>query len=207
MLEGQQLGVMVAKAVTSIDLANGRAFVTDTLTPVGNLYPTLEWNFTNTFTIMKNLRVSGMLDAKRNFTVFNNTRFFRETQIVRSNVRLDTTMLSREDRIRRFGPFVSQKDTSAVPINDAREGFIEDGSFVRFRELAVTYSLPQSLTRKVANRLQNVSVTLAMQNVKLWSDFSGYDPEVNAQSNGFSREDFLTAPVPRKTVLRFNFNF
>jgi TonB-linked SusC/RagA family outer membrane protein len=206
-LQGQQLGVMVAKVIKSVDLANGRAVVTDTLTPTGNLYPTLEWNFTNNFTIMKNLRVSTLIDAKRNFTVFNNTRFFRETQLVRSNVRLDTTMLSREDRIRRFGPFVSERDGSAVPINDAREAFIEDGSFIRFRELSVTYSLPQSLTRKVANRVQNVSVSLIMQNVKLWTDFSGFDPEVNAQSNGFSREDFLTAPVPRKTVIRFNFNF
>ncbi|HEY0931804.1 MAG TPA: SusC/RagA family TonB-linked outer membrane protein [Gemmatimonas sp.] len=206
-LQGQQLGVMVAKTVKSVDLQNGRAVVTDTLTPVGNIYPTLEWNFTNNFTIMKNLRVSTLIDAKRNFTVFNNTRFFRETQIGNSVVFLDTTMMSREDRIRRFGPFVSEKDGSAVPVNDARSGFIEDGSFVRFRELSVTYSVPQSLTRKVANRLQNVSVTFAMQNIKLWTDYSGFDPELNAQSNGFSREDFLTAPVPRRSVLRFNFNF
>lgn len=198
---------MVAKTVQSVDLQNGRAVVTDTLTPVGNLFPTLEWNFTNTFTIAKNFRVTAMIDAKKDFTVYNNTRFFRETQLVRSNVRLDTTLLSREERIRRFGPFVSEVTGGAVPINDARGAFIESGDFIRFRELSATYTVPQSLTSRITSRFQGASVTFAMQNVKLWSDFSGFDPEVNSQTNGFAREDFLTAPIPRRAVLRFNLTF
>jgi len=204
---GQQLGVMVAKTVQSVDLQNGRAVVTDTLTPVGNLFPTLEWNLTNTFTIAKNFRVTAMIDAKKDFTVYNNTRFFRETQLVRSNVRLDTTLLSREERIRRFGPFVSEATGAAVTINDARAGFIEEGDFVRFRELSATYTLPQSLTTRIASRFQSASVTFAMQNVKLWTNFSGFDPEVNAQTGAFSREDFLTAPIPRRAVVRLNLTF
>jgi len=204
---GQQLGVMVAKVVKEVDLQNGRAVVTDTLTPVGNLFPTLEWNLTNTFTIAKNFRVTAMIDAKKDFTVYNNTRFFRETQLVRSNVRLDTTILSREERIRRFGPFVSEATGAAVTINDARGGFIEEGDFVRFRELSATYTLPQSLTTRIASRFQSASVTFAMQNVKLWTNFSGFDPEVNAQTGAFSREDFLTAPIPRRAVVRLNLTF
>ena len=46
-----------------------------------------------------------------------------------------------------------------------------------------------------------------MQNVKLWSDYSGADPEVISQAGAFSREDFLTLPNARKSVLRFNFTF
>jgi TonB-dependent starch-binding outer membrane protein SusC len=204
---GQQLGVMVAKVVKEVDLQNGRAVVTDTLTPVGNLFPTLEWNLTNTFTIAKNFRVTAMIDAKKDFTVYNNTRFFRETQLVRSNVRLDTTLLSREERIRRFGPFVSEATGAAVTINDARGAFIEEGDFIRFRELSATYTLPQSLTTRIASRFQSASVTFAMQNVKLWTNFSGFDPEVNAQTGAFSREDFLTAPIPRRAVVRLNLTF
>jgi TonB-linked SusC/RagA family outer membrane protein len=206
-LVGQQLAVMTAKRVKSVDLANGRAVVTDTLAPVGNLFPTLEWNITNTFTIMRSLRVTALLDAKRDFMVFNNTRFFRETQLVRSNVRIDTTLLSREDRIRRFGPFVSEVNGSAVTINDAREAFIEKGDFVRLREVSATYDLPRSLLDKLGKRVTGASLTLALQNVKLWSDYSGPDPEMNAQTGGFSREDFLTVPNPKRTVLRFNFTF
>ncbi|MBL0940565.1 MAG: SusC/RagA family TonB-linked outer membrane protein [Gemmatimonadaceae bacterium] len=208
-LVGQQVGVMVAKKVQSVDLQNGRAVVTDTLTPMGNLFPTLEWNLTNTFTIAKNFRVTAMIDAKANFVVYNNTRNFREAQIspAPSNIRLDTTLFSREERIRRYGPFVSEKDGSAVPINDARGTFIEEGDFIRFRELSATYTVPTSLTSKVSSRFQGASVTFAMQNVKLWTNYSGFDPELNAQTNAFGREDFLTAPIPRRAVLRFNLTF
>lgn len=206
-LEGQQLGVMVAKRVRSVDAANNRVVVSDTLEPVGNLFPTLEWNITNTLTLFKNFRVSALLDAKRNFSVYNNTRFFRETQLVRSNLRLDPTALPAEERLRRFGPFVSEANGSAVPVNDAREPYIERGDFVRLRELSATYDVPRSLLNKMGKRVQGASVTLAFQNVRLWSDFSGADPEVNAQTGAFSREDFLTAPLPRRSVLRFNVNF
>ena len=55
--------------------------------------------------------------------------------------------------------------------------------------------------------MQGASLTLALQNVKLWSDYSGADPEMNSQTGAFSREDFLTVPNPKRTVLRFNVNF
>lgn len=212
-LVGQQLAVMTAKKIKSIDLATSKVIVTDTLAPIGNLFPTLEWNISNNVTLFKNLRLSAMIDAKRNFTVWNNTRFFRETQLVRSNMRLDPAALTPYERLRRFGnltagqpAFVSESG-AAVTVNDAREAFIERGDFVRFRELSATYTLPNSLFRGFANRIQGTSVTFAVQNLKLWTDYSGWDPEVNSQTNGFSREDFFTVPNPRTMVLRLNLSF
>ena len=49
-----------------------------------------------------------------------------------------------------------------------------------------------------------------MQNVKLWKDkgFTGADPEVISNgSNQFGRDDFLTLPNPRTTVVRLNLTF
>lgn len=206
-LVGQQLGVSVAKRIKEVDLANNRVVVEDTLGPVGNLFPTLEWNLTNNLTLFKNFRVSALLDAKRDFTVHNNTRFFRETQLVRSNLRLDPTALSQEERLRRFGPFVSEVNGAAVTVNDAREMYIERGDFVRLREVSATYTLPQGLTGRLGRRIQSASLTLALQNVALWTDYSGPDPEINSQTGAFSRQDFLTVPNPKRSVLRFNITF
>ena len=212
-LVGQQLGVPVSKRIESIDVANNKVIVSDTLAPVGNLFPTFEWNLNNTVTLFKNLRLNALLDAKRDFIVMNNTAFFRETQLVRSNLRLDPTVLSAEERLRRYGnltpgqpAFVTNKGNSAT-VNDVRDAYLERGDFVRLREVSATYSLPNSLTRRLGGRVDAASVTFAMQNVKLWTNYSGFDPEVNAQSGAFSREDFLTLPNPRKTVLRFNLTF
>ncbi len=205
-LEGQQLGVMVAKKIQSIDVANKKVVVSDTLVPIGNLFPTLEWNLSNTVTLFKDLRFSALLDAKSNFRVHNNTAFFRETQLVRSNLRLDPKMLSEEERLRRYGPFTDVKGNPAT-VNDVREAYLEPGDFVRLREISATWTLPTGLLARLGDRVQSASLTFAMQNVKLWTDYSGWDPEVNAQSNGFSREDFLTMPNPRTSVLRFNITF
>ncbi len=212
-LVGQQLGVFVSKKIQSIDLATKKVIVSDTLTPMGNLFPTLEWNLTNTVTLFKSLRVSALLDAKRNFMVQNNTAFFRETQLVRSNLRLDTLALSLEERLRRFGnptpgqpAFVTTKGNSAT-VNDVIDGYLEKGDFIRLREISATYTVPNSVAKRMGGYIDGLSVTLAMQNIKLWTDYSGADPEVNAQAGAFSRQDFLTLPNPKKTVLRFNFNF
>jgi hypothetical protein len=105
----------------------------------------------------------------------------------------------------------------------ANQGFdfnsldVEDGSFVRFRELSLTYAAPRGLARLM--RVQTVSLTAAVRNLALWTGYSGTDPEVsnnngtNVQSspttNGYTvnndvRADFGAVPLPRYFVLRLN---
>jgi hypothetical protein len=63
----------------------------------------------------------------------------------------------------------------------------------------------------MGNAVQGATVAFAMQNVKLWTNYQGADPEVVSNPAGtggqFSRQDFLTLPNPKKTVLRVNFTF
>lgn len=212
-LVGQQLGVFVSKKIQSIDVANNKVIVADTLTPMGNLFPTLEWNLTNTVTLFKNLRLSALLDAKRGFLVQNSTRYFRETQLTRARERIDVTYLSAYERLRRYGNLtpgqpafvtITGKSESVSNVTDA---FLEQGDFTRLREVSATYTLPTSWLKGLGQTVQGLSITLAMQNVKLWTNYSGPDPEVNSQAGAFSRQDFLTLPNPKKTSLRANFTF
>jgi TonB-dependent starch-binding outer membrane protein SusC len=216
-VEGQQLGVWMSKKIQSIDVPNSKVTVSDTLVPMGNLYPTVEWNLSNTFTVMKSLRLSALLDAKRNFKVFNNTEFFRETQLVRSNRRLDKTVLSRYDYLRRYGddtpgnPAFVTESGDAATVNDVYEAFIQPGDFVRLREVSASYDVPQRFLSGLRNAVQGATITLAFQNVKLWTNYGGPDPEVISDPSGtagqFTREDFLTLPNAKKTLLRLNLTF
>ncbi|MBI5600998.1 MAG: SusC/RagA family TonB-linked outer membrane protein [Gemmatimonadetes bacterium] len=210
---GQQLGVFVSKKIQSIDVAANKVIVSDTLTPMGNLWPTLEWNLTNTVTLFRNFRVSAMIDAKKDFLVQNWTAYFRETQLVRSNLRLDTLALSKYERLRRYGnltpgqpAFVTVTGKSAT-VSDVIDAYLEPGDFVRLREVSATYTVPSRYLRVFRNMVSGASVTWAMQNVKLWTDYSGPDPEINSQAGAFSRQDFLTIPNPRKQTFRVNLNF
>jgi TonB-linked SusC/RagA family outer membrane protein len=212
--EGYQLGAFVTKPIRSIDEATGRVVVADTFEVVGNILPTREWNWSNTIIIAKNFRVQTLLDAKGGHHIFNNTAFFRETQVVSSDNRLDPNKLPRRERLRRYGndtpgqPAFVMESGGTSNVNDAREAYIEKADFIRLREVAIGYTLPRSLLGKLGNRISGATFTLAAQNLALWTDYSGPDPEViSAAGAQFDRTDFLTLPNPRRFVLKTNFTF
>jgi hypothetical protein len=100
-------------------------------------------------------------------------------------------------------------------VSDVYEAFIQPGDFVRLRELSASYDLPVNLIAGVGRGITGATITVAMQNVKLWSKYEGADPEVVSDPNTtatsragqFSREDFLTLPNSKKTLIRLNLTF
>ena len=210
---GQQLGVYVSKRIKSIDEATGIVVVADTVSPVGNLYPTLEWNVSNSFTIMRDFRVTALVDSKRDFITDNFTDFYRETQLVRGQNRLDPNKLSRRERLRRYGNDTPGKPAfvtvtgSVATQNDVYEAWEQPGDFVRFRELSISYNVPKRFLSSLRNTVQSASIQFAMQNLKLWTKYEGPDPEVVTDSGNFSRADFFTLPTPKRSLLRVNITF
>ncbi|MDH5233535.1 MAG: SusC/RagA family TonB-linked outer membrane protein [Gemmatimonadota bacterium] len=212
---GFQLGSWVSKAIRNIDETTGVVTVADTFEVVGNQFPTLEATLSSTVTLWNQLRLTAQFDTKRNFLVQNNTAFFRETQLVRSNARLDTTVLSRRERLRRYGnptsgqPAFVQENGSGTTVNETRDAFLQPGDFVRFREVGLSWDIPDRWTAMLGP-VQTATLGLAVQNVWLWKNkaFTGEDPEVISNAGAqFSRSDFLTMPNPRTTVLRLNLTF
>ena len=60
--------------------------------------------------------------------------------------------------------------------------WIEDGSFIRLKDISLSYTLaPKNFYFKTAK------FTLALNNMFTWSNYSGYDPEVNTSTNPFVR--------------------
>jgi hypothetical protein len=213
--EGYQLGAWVSKRIRSIDEANNRVTVADTFEVVGNPQPTFEANLSSTLTLFRNFRVTASVDTKQDFIVYNQTDFFRETQLVRSNRRLDPTVLSARERLRRYGdqtgggrPAFVQENGSGTTVDQVRDAYLQPGDFVRFRELSFVYDVPRSRLNFL--RGQSMSIGLAFQNLALWTDYEGADPEVISNplsANGVGRSDFLTLPNPKRALLRLNFSF
>ena len=210
---GYQPGVFVSKTIRSIDEATGVVTVSDTLEANGNLWPSMEASFTNTVTLFRNLRFNALVDTKQDFVLFNNADFFRETQVVRSNRRLDPTALSARERLRRYGnptpgqPAFVQENGQPTTVDEVREAYLQPGDFIRLRELSATYTLPPALISRWG-KLSSMSVGLALQNIALWTDYEGEDPEVIQAPNGdFNRTDFFTLPNPKRAILRVNLSF
>jgi len=87
------------------------------------------------------------------------------------------------------------------------EEYVEDGSFVKLREIAVSYRFDQPFVRRLG--AESIDLRLAARNLMTWTDYSGLDPEVNMFSaNTVARGvDFATTPVPRMYVISLTYNF
>ena len=211
--KGWQLGAWRTNKIVSVDTVTGIVKVTENPVFAGNVLPTLEANFTTNLTLKRNLRFYALVDTKQGHMVRNFTDFFRETQLVRSDNRLDTLKLSKYERLRRYGnpaagqpAFVTETSGTPKTVNDVQDAYIQDASFFRLREVSVSYTLPERWAR--ALRATTASLTLAGQNLAIWTKYEGFDPEVvsNAVSL-YNRDDFFTQPPVRRAVIRMNLTF
>lgn len=66
--------------------------------------------------------------------------------------------------------------SSASDFQYSTTRFVEDGDFLRLRNVMLSYSLPRSVTDRL--RLNGVRFFVQGQNLYTWHNFQGYDPEV-----------------------------
>ena len=88
------------------------------------------------------------------------------------------------------------------------ENFVEDASWVRLRNLSATYRLPNKIFGN--SFIENMAITFTGNNLLLWTDYSGYDPEsssFSAGSNAASGFAGFTYPAMRSYIATLNVNF
>lgn len=140
------------------------------------------------------VRLSALLDMRKGAKQFNFTRGFRCAEF-----------LNCRDIQDRNAPLDAQANAVAA-LMGTQAGYIEEADFVKLREVALTLSLPKSLAASL--RSEALSVTFAGRNLKTWTDYTGFDPEVNSSSGAnFTTTDFLAQPPVRVYTVRLNANF
>ena len=95
------------------------------------------------------------------------------------------------------------RDTRAGYITNVDSHWIEDGSFIRGRNILLSYTLPAVLAEKV--HLDKIRVSASVQNFFLSTKFSGNDPEVTTYGDAFAQgQTFFDYPKP--TTYRLSVN-
>jgi hypothetical protein len=80
---------------------------------------------------------------------------------------------------------------------------VEDASFVRLRELAVTWALPDTWSRAIGAR--SSTVVFAGRNLLTRTDYTGLDPEVSyLGQTRIDQTDLFTLPLPRTFTVRLD---
>ncbi|MBO6533476.1 MAG: TonB-dependent receptor, partial [Muricauda sp.] len=155
--------------------------------------PNPEWfgSLINEFTY-KDFSFRIQFDAVQGFDVFNWNRRLLDNVIFGGGYNVGQELLG--NRPKGFGGAQA----------GIFEEFVEDGSFVKLRELALSYTL-----REPFKGVDNLKISLVGRNLISWDDYSGWDPEINSagQSNGVRGFDFAGVPIPRTYQIGINVNF
>jgi TonB-linked SusC/RagA family outer membrane protein len=89
------------------------------------------------------------------------------------------------------------------------DGFFQPGSFVRFRELTATYTLPPNVASRYL-RARSASVNFAARNLTIWTNYRGLDPDndrLAGESGNAPPDEFQTLGIPAYFVVRLNLGF
>jgi len=84
--------------------------------------------------------------------------------------------------------------------------FVEDGSFVKWRELSVSYTIDAPFVQRTG--FTSLDVRLAGRNLHTWTKYTGTDPETSLEGgyNLTQGVDYFNMPQTRSVVLSFSLN-
>ena len=90
---------------------------------------------------------------------------------------------------------------------DPSTRFIDDGSFLKVRNITLTYELPRQVVSRI--KLSGITVSLAMDNVYTFTNFWGQDPEVSIDPGSGNLPGYAEFKYPnnRQYVLSLNIRF
>jgi len=148
----------------------------DDRTIIGDPNPDYIWGLNNDFSY-KGFDLNIFFQASVGGDMFNFTRMELD--------RLAGSNNATTDALNRWTPSNTNTDVPRAANGRAfrpSTRWIEDGSFVRLKNIALGYNLPESMLNKVGVRRARVFVSA--QNVLTITDYKGFDPEVNYNSGG-----------------------
>jgi hypothetical protein len=160
---------------------------------VGNPWPDYALSIANDFRVGRRLTLSVLLDGQIGHEVWNQTQRIMDIfgagplydQLLRGEI--TTAYRSR--------------------VQGIWEAYLEDASFVKLRNVTLRYDVEDDIAARFG--VEGIQVELQGRNLHTWTDYSGYDPEVNMFGlNTVARGvDFATYPHARTWSLGLRFVF
>ncbi len=170
---------------------------------VGNAFPDFIASIGNNLKY-KNLSFNFLLEWKKGGDLYDSGRrnSIRNGILALTEFRNETTVLEgvMDDG---NGGFVTNTQEvlidqdyyrSSTRFNRASEILIQDASWVKLRNIGLTYNITGSILEKL--HMDNFSISASAQNILLWTPFEGFDPEGNQYSAGSNVYGFTGLNTP-----------
>ena len=190
-------------------------------TYLGNPEPKFSYGFNNTFTYKgfdMNIFINGVYGNKlvnlfrQDFTnPMRNSNLLKEATGIAHVELIDPAQPEEIWNVR-----VSNPESATVQRLNTADGndnnrmssrFVEDGSYLRIKNISLGYTFPQKWTRKW--HIENLRVYMNIQNAFTFTKYKGYDPEVGAYNyNVLLRGvDYARYPSQRIYTVGLNLSF
>jgi TonB-dependent starch-binding outer membrane protein SusC len=212
---GKPLGLFYGYVWGGVDPSTGDAYYVDkngesTFNPattdrtfIGNPNPDFIYGLTNTLSY-KNFELNIFIQGVQGNDIFNATRIETEGMTDAKNQTIAVANRWRQPGDVTDIPRASPNDTDNSRLSTR---FVEDGSFLRVKALTLGYNVPRSVLTRI--RMSNAKIYVTGENLFTITEYSGYDPEVNAfgGSNTVMGVDFGTYPQTRNLIFGINLSF
>lgn len=202
--------------------ATGFPQLSDRYHVVGDPNPSWTGSVRNTFTLLGNLRLSGLIDVSQGGQIWNGTR----GALTSYGTHRSTLPWHGAGIQAQFGNGFMDQFTYAGPglgttvLIDRRWGqaglgngfngpfsqFLEDASYVKLRDVSLSYTIDQPWIKRRFG-LSSMNLTLSGRNLKTWTNYTGIDPESNLTGQSVGRGlDYFNNPQTRSWVISVNLN-
>jgi TonB-linked SusC/RagA family outer membrane protein len=214
MTEGSSLGTFFGYIYEGVNPDNGNPLYHDFTgnglndadrTVIGNAQPNFIFGLTNNLSY-KRFDLNIFLQGSQGNDIYNATRMELEGMYDTKNQ--STAALNRWTENNRNTDIPRAGIGTGSIRNSTR--FVEDGSYLRVKSVTLSYNVNTSPLEKIG--INKLSVYATGQNLLTWTNYSGYDPEVNAYAiaGGKGTEigiDYGTYPQSRTIILGLNVSF
>jgi TonB-dependent starch-binding outer membrane protein SusC len=174
-------------------------------TILGNYQPDYSWGMTNTFSF-KGVELAVMLTGVEGAEIMNqHARFLKSFNGDRNAYKYVTNYWKSEadpgnGKINK--PRVTQNTVQSLSSNY----WVEDGSFVRIKNIRLGYNMPKSILN--ALKVNGLKLYVNLENVYVFSDYSNFDPEGSTYQAGvLVGFDYGAYPNPFVATAGINITF
>jgi hypothetical protein len=183
------------KSATQIVGVDTTAAGGDTVRALSDANPDFRMSFSNDIT-WRRLSLRGLVEWQKGSGIVNLTRLLYDFGSVSNDYDAPITGSDQtvgERRLAGFGRVL-------------KPNYLEDGSYVKLREVALSYDLPNQWLGRVWGGLTSARLTVAGRNLLRWANYSGLDPEVSNFGNQAIVRNIDVAPYPPSRQFLFSFD-
>jgi TonB-linked SusC/RagA family outer membrane protein len=214
--EGEPIGIFYSYKSLGVDPSTGDIVFADMnhdgkittadRTKIGNPHPDFIGGITNTFNY-KGFDLSIFLQFSYGNDMFNGSRLFLESLQGGDNQLEAVTRRWKQPGDITDIPRATSDPVKAAQNKQVSSRFIEDGSYLRIKNITFGYSFNKNLVTKL--HLTNVRLYFTCQNLLTFTYYTGLDPEVNysGDDNTVIGTDFFTYPQARSFNFGVNLKF